>query len=105
MNTEHLKYYKFIKQILQTLNIATYGDAVALMGNQLTENILIDHKNFQFNFIVDEYPDKEECEVVIAGYLYKKTLFCDQSYSSGYKLNKKNIKSYLSQKALWDYGY
>jgi len=99
------KYYKFLKQKLQSLDLSTYDEALEMQVNQLTENIIIDNINFQFNFVVDEYPDEDEDEIVIVGYLYRKRVFCDNSYSLGYKFNKKNVKSYLSQKALWDFGY
>ena len=103
LNIVQFKYYKFIKQKLQSLNISTYDDALKIQDNQLTENFVIDNNLFQFNFSVDEYPDEDE--IIIVGYLYRKSLFCDKSYSLGYKFNKVNIKSYLSQKALWDFGY
>ena len=64
---------------------------------------VIENNNFQFTFTVDEYPDEDE--IVIVGYLYRKRILCDESYSLGYKFNKENLKSYLSQKALWDFGY
>ena len=103
LNMVKFKFYKFIKKKLLSLNASTYDEALKIKGNQFTENIVIENNNFQFTFTVDEYPDEDE--IVIVGYLYRKRILCDESYSLGYKFNKENLKSYLSQKALWDFGY
>jgi len=85
------------------LNLSTYNEAKEILNNNSSENIVINNMKFQFSFIGDEYPESNE--IVIAAYLEKEGMFCGQSYSSGYCFNKKNVKTYLPQKALWDYGY
>ena len=88
---------------LLSLNISTYNDAKKIINRNSSENVIVNNKKFKFSFIGDEYPDSNE--IVIAAYLVKEGMFCGESYSSGYCFNKNNVKSYLSQKALWNYGY
>ena len=86
-----------------SLHISTYNEAKDILDECSSEKVVINNKKFQFSFIGDEYPESNE--IVIAAYLEKEGMFCGESYSSGYCFNKNNKKSYLSQKALWDYGY
>ena len=86
-----------------SLNVTTYDEAKEIINKNTSESIILNNKKYKFSFIGDEYPESNE--IVIAAYLEKEGRFCGESYSSGYCFNKNNVKSYLSQKALWNYGY
>jgi hypothetical protein len=103
MNIDILGYHKFLRNKLSSLNISSYEDASKLINDFGSEKVTLNGKTFTLSIIVDVYPPDDE--IVVAVYIERKKILCDEGHSQGYLFRKNKEKSILSQKKLWDYGY
>jgi hypothetical protein len=103
MNIDILGYHKYLRNKLSSLNISSYEDARKLINNLVSEKVTLNGKTFSFSIIVDVYPPDEE--IVVAAYIERRKIFCDEGHSRGLLFIRGKDKFVLSQKKLWDYGY